>query len=422
MKVAFIVGEFPVLSETFIINQITGLLDRGYSVDIYADCPGDWSKLHGDVIAYNLRSRTHYLPEVPSNLFWRAIKGGGLLAKRLMQAPGETLRSLNFVKYGEPALSLWLLYTLIPHFAQRYDIIHCQFGTVSFRGMAFQTINAPTAKLLTMFRGQDISRFIQLKGPHIYDRLFQVGDYFLANCKFFQQRAIELGCPPDKIRVHGSGLDCSRFPFQARNLPSNGSVRVATVGRLVDKKGIEYAIRAIAKCRQTYPKLEYWIIGEGPLRSSFEQLIESLNLSENVKLLGKKSQEELIALLQQTHLFVAPSVTASDGDQDAPVNVLKEAMAMGLPVISTFHGGIPELVEDGISGFLVPERDAAAIAAKLRYLIDHPERWPAMGQAGRAFVEKHYDLSDLNDRLAELYQQLAASVPRSPATVLLPTS
>ena len=121
---------------------------------------------------------------------------------------------------------------------------------------------------------------------------------------------------------------------------------------------------------------------------------------------NKKNQQEIIEILDKSQIFVAPSVTASDGNQDAPINVLKEAMAMGLPVVSTYHGGIPELVEDGISGFLVPERDVDALAEKLGYLIEHPEIWPQMGKAGRAYVEKNYDINRLNDRLVEIYQQI----------------
>ncbi|HEY9737804.1 MAG TPA: glycosyltransferase, partial [Trichocoleus sp.] len=83
-----------------------------------------------------------------------------------------------------------------------------------------------------------------------------------------------------------------------------------------------------------------------------------------------------------------------------------EAMAMGLPVLSTFHGGIPELVQDGVSGYLVPERDSEALAARLKDLLDHPERWEAMGQAGRAYVEAHYNIETLNDRLVQVYEHL----------------
>ncbi|NJO09814.1 MAG: colanic acid biosynthesis glycosyltransferase WcaL [Leptolyngbyaceae cyanobacterium SL_1_1] len=411
LKIAFIVGQFPLISETFVINQAVGAIERGQKIHIYADSVGDTSKLHADVVKYGLLEQTTYLPQIPDNLLWRAVKGLGLLAQRFVQAPQNTLRTLNVFRYGESALSLWLLYSFVANLQTQYDIIHCQFGTQSFRGLAFQATNAPQAKLVTTFRGQDISRFVRQKGQNVYARLFAKGDYFLANCEFFKQRAIELGCPPAKIQVLGSGLDYSRFPFQTRNFPSAEPVRIATVGRLVDKKGIEYAVRAIAQCRQIYPQIEYWIIGEGPLREPLEHLIQSLDLGETVKLLGQKSQEELVDLLGAVQLFMAPSITAADGDQDAPVNVLKEAMAMGLPVISTVHGGIPELVEDGVSGFLVPERDAAAIADKLTFLIGHSDLWPQMGLAGRAYVETHYDLNALNDQLIGLYSALLSPDP-----------
>ncbi|MBE9041447.1 glycosyltransferase [Oscillatoriales cyanobacterium LEGE 11467] len=422
MKIAFMVGQFPLLSETFILNQITGAIDRGHEVDIYADLPGDITILHGDVTKYKLLDRTTYLPSIPENLLWRCIKGFGLLATRLRQAPLKTLRALNVVRYGKPALSLWLLYSLVPELASSYDIIHCQFGTQSFRGMAFQTVNSPQAKLVTTFRGQDISRFVAQKGPHIYDRLFSRGDYFLANCEFFKQQALELGCPRDRIKVHGSGLECDRFPFRTRRPPAKKPVRIATVGRLVEKKGIEYSIRGVAECMRSYPNLTYTIVGEGELRPELEQLVRSLGLESKIKLVGQKSQEELIDILETCHLFIAPSVTAADGDRDAPVNTLKEAMAMGLPIISTRHGGIPELVDDGVEGFLVPERDASAIARELSELLEHPQRWPIMGRAGRARVEAQYDLSRLNDELATLYRSLLQpDQPPSKTASLLPT-
>ncbi len=128
-----------------------------------------------------------------------------------------------------------------------------------------------------------------------------------------------------------------------------------------------------------------------------------------VKLHGWKNQKEIIEILDVCHIFIAPSVTGVDGNQDAPVNTLKEAMAMGLPVISTFHGGIPELVEDGKSGFLVPEKDADAIASKLTYLLEHPETWKQMGKIGRSRVEEKYDMNKLNDELVEVYQKVVDS-------------
>lgn len=151
MKVAFIVGRFPVLSETFIVNQITGLIDRGHEVDIYADESGDISKVHPDIDKYRLLDRTYYLPKVPDSYFRRVIRAIGLLLANAFSSPLRTLRSLNVLKYGRQALSLWLLYSITPSFKKPYDIIHCQFGTQGYRGICFQTVNAPTAKLITIF-------------------------------------------------------------------------------------------------------------------------------------------------------------------------------------------------------------------------------------------------------------------------------
>jgi colanic acid/amylovoran biosynthesis glycosyltransferase len=423
MRVAFLVGRFPVLSETFVLNQITGLIERGHDIDIYAEQRGDTTHVHPDVTTYRLLERTYYLPPVPDNLLWRFIQGASFLPRYWLQAPALTWRSLNLFRYGALAASLRLLYSIAPALTQPYDIIHCQFGTQGFRGMWFRLVNSPNAKLITIFRGHDISQFVKERGKQVYDELFQAGDFFLANCEFFKQKAIECGCDPHQIQVHFSGLDVSKFTFKPRILESGAPIRIATTGRLVEKKGIEYVIRATAKLAQCYPNLEYLIIGDGSLRPTFEQLIQTLKMDGTIKLLGWKNEQEMIEILNQSHIFVAPSITADDGDQDAPVNVLKEAMAMGLPVVSTYHGGIPELVEDGVSGLLVPERDVAALVEKLGYLIEHPDRWATMGRAGRTCVETYFNLDTLNDRLVSIYHQQLDSHSSQPVLpVLVPSS
>ena len=412
MKIAFLVWRFPVLSETFILNQITGLIDRGHEVYIHAvkSPPKGTTKVHPVVEEYRLLERTYYTPERPENPWLCTLKGIWLLLANLHKNSLSCLKLLDETKYGkteEPWKRIYRAIALLD--AQPYDVIHCQFGTIGPAALMFRQAGFLQGKIVTIFRGIDISRHVQEQGEDVYDELFAQGDFFLANCEFFRRRAINLGCDPQKIVVHGSGLDCHKFAFQPRQFPANGLVRIATTGRLVEKKGIEYAIRAIAQVAQVRPYIEFCIIGDGPLKASLQNLIEELEVTSIVKLLGWKQQQEIIEILNTCHLFVAPSVTAADGNQDAPVNTLKEAMAMGLPVISTYHGGIPELVEDGVSGFLVPERDGEAIAEKLTYLIEHPEICSQMSQAGRARVEEKYDMNKLNDELVELYQNLLNS-------------
>ena len=176
---------------------------------------------------------------------------------------------------------------------------------------------------------------------------------------------------------------------------------------------MEYAIRAVAALGAQGVPVHLSIIGDGPLRAPFEALIGELGCAERVELLGWRDQREIIGILDRCHLFVAPSVTAADGNQDAPVNTLKEAMAMGLPVVATHHGGIPELVGDGVSGLLVPERDSEAIAAALHGLMARAASWPQMGAAGRAAVERMFDMRKLNDEIVAVYERLLAQPDRS---------
>ena len=416
MKIAFIVGRFPVLSEAFILNQIAGLQDRGHQVDIYAlEGYSGETKVHPIVSQYNLVARSHYSPSIPDNFVLRCLKAVGLLITHAWKNPLAVLKSLNFFRYKKQAASLRLFYAAIAFLSrQQYDIIHCQFGIYAMQGkypedagvLAIRSLGLLQGKLITAFRGWDISWYVRENGERVYHELFKQADFFLTNCNFFRDRAIKIGCNPEKIVVLGSGIDCDKFKFKSRQFPEDGIIRLATTGRLIEKKGIEYGIRGVFALLQQYPDIEYNIIGDGYLREELQQLITKLGIADKVKLLGWRQQQEIISILDRSHLFLAPCVTAKDGNQDAPVNTLKEAMAMGLPVIATYHGGIPELVQDGVSGCLVAERDSNAIADKLQYLINNPQLWGCMGQNGRKFVEQHYDINKLNNDLVTIYQNL----------------
>ncbi|MEM8830640.1 MAG: glycosyltransferase [Cyanobacteria bacterium P01_G01_bin.19] len=415
LKIAFIVGRFPVLSEAFILNQIAGLLERGHEVDIYAlEGYSRETKVHPIVEKYNLLARSHYVPDIPHNFIFRCLKAIQLLFTQSYKNPLAVIKSFNWLRYGKQALSLRLFYGAIAFLNnQQYDLVHCQFGIYAMQGkypqdagvLRLRSLGLLQGKLVIGFRGWDISWYVKQYGEDVYQRLFPHADFFVTNCNFFRDRAIKIGCPGNKITVVGSGIDCQKFQFKPRQLPKDGIVRLATTGRLIEKKGIEYAIRAVADTIPYYPHLEYNIIGDGYLRDSLQQLITELGLTNKIKLLGWKQQAEIISILDNTQIFLAPCITAQDGNQDAPVNTLKEAMAIGLPVISTYHGGIPELVQNGVSGYLVPERDSQAIAEKLQYLIANSNLWQYLGKQGRKFVEQHYDIEPLNDLLVDVYRQ-----------------
>jgi len=404
MKIAFMVGGFPNLSETFILNQITGLLNLGYEVEIFSEYNSKEKKMHPDVEKYQLMRRVHYFA-MPYNKIRRILKAIFLIIKNFHKAPLKILKSLNFFKYGKEALYLKLLYLIIPFLDKNYDILCCHFGINGINGRYLKEIGLD-AKLITIFHGHDMSSFVVSNGDEVYNKLFLKGDLFLPISNYWKRKLIKLGCNEKKIIVHHMGINLEKFKFFERKKQSEKTIKILTVGRLVEKKGHKYAIQAIAKMIKKYNNIEYIIAGDGPFRNKLEDLVLELEIKSYIKFLGAVEQNEVLKLYQQVHIFILPSITASNGDQEGIPVVLMEAQAAGLPIISTYYTGIPEVVVDGKSGFLVPEKDVDVLAEKLEYLIEHPEIWSDKGQYGRKFVEEHYDINKLNQKLVEIYKNL----------------
>jgi len=407
MRIAFIVSVFPTLSETFILNQITGLIDRGHEVDIFARGRGNTLKIHSDVEKYNLLERAYY-PKIPTNKFLRALKAVWLIFVNFHKNPLTILRSLNVFKYKRQALSLRLLYIALLYIDKKpYDIIHCHYGQNGLRGLKLRELGFIHGKLVTAFHGTDMSGYLSRYDDGVYKGLFASGDLFLPISELWRKKLIKLGCPKEKVLVHRMGVTVGDSELaKATESESRGKTEILSIARLVEKKGIEYGIRAVKKVKAKGYTLKYKIVGDGYLRKELEGIVRDLGLQDTVAFLGSKSKKEVNLLLRGADILLAPSVTDSDGNKEGIPVALMEAMAVGLPVVSTLHSGIPELVQDGVSGFLVPERDVDALAERLVYLIEHPEIWPKMGRAGRAHVEANYNIHKLNDRLVEIYQSV----------------
>ncbi len=407
MKVAMFLNAFPEISETFILNQITGLIDRGHQVDIYAIRPGDTRTVHAAVARYGLLDLTTYLGAIPKNYILRGIRAVGLLAKnRHYLDPGVLLRSLDIRKHGRAASSLSILFNCVPLLKKRtYDIVHCQFGTLGPPVLRLKQIGAVSGKLITSFRGYDATKYL-LRRPGVYDELFREADLLLTVSRSLMQVLIAAGCPGEKIRVHHSGIDCSAMEPVDRHTAGAGPLEVISVARLVEKKGIGYAVRAVSRMLSAGRKLRYTVVGDGPLRGALERLIRELGMNENVRLAGWMNHSDALALMRNADVLLAPSITTDDGDQEGIPNVIKEALALGLPVISTRHSGIPELIEHGMSGLLVPERDVEALVNGLSYVVEHPDRAASLGRRGRLRVAAEYDGNALNDRLVKIYGEL----------------
>jgi colanic acid/amylovoran biosynthesis glycosyltransferase len=303
--------------------------------------------------------------------------------------------------------SLRLLYAASPLPGKRpYDIIQCHFGVNGLKGALLRDAGAARGKLVTTFHGFDLSVHLRRHGRHVYDELFARGDLFLPVTERWKRRLVELGCPEDKIEVHRMGVDLEQFPFEPRCARAGERCVVVSVARLVEKKGIEYGIRAVAKLSGEGHNVEYRIVGGGHLKPGLRRLIRELGVRDVVKLLGWRRRAEIQETLRAAHVFLAPSVTSREGDEEGVPVAIMEAMATGLPVVGTHHSGLPEVIQEGVTGFLVPERDVDGLADRLRRLVERPQSRAEMGRNGRLFVEQHHDNNKLNDRLVDTYRRL----------------
>ncbi len=406
MRIAFIVGSFPALSETFILNQITGLIDRGHEVDIYAIYARAETKMHADIMKYNLLERTYYKPSMPENKLLMVLKGLFLAIIVLLKNPNALFNSLNIFKHGKKAISLHLLYGIVPFIGHDpYNIIHAHFGPNGLRAVKLKQIGVINGKLITTFHGHDVNTIPMLHGDDYYSELFLNLDLCTVSSNFMGEKVLKLGLTKDKLEKLPVGVNLKLFSSR-KERRNNKSIEILSVGRLVESKGIEDSIKAIAKILPHFPNINYKIVGDGELKENLKTLIQSLGISENVLLMGGMNQEELTELYDQADIFLLSSVRATDGAEEGQGVVLLEAQAMGIPVVSTNIGGIPESLINGKSGYLVPERDVQALEKKLRYLIEHPETWKKMGQDGRTFVETKYDIDMLNDKLVKIYERV----------------
>ena len=403
LRIAFLVPSFPEISNTFILSQITGLMDRGHQLDIFAVTTNSFEGMHSDVSRYALQGRMRHM-SVPANRFERAWSAGKLLWRYGFRHP-NMFGALHPRRLGGAASGLAQIHTAASFIqAGPYDVLHCQFGTLGPAGERLVGFARRRTKLVTSFRGADLTCHLSVRPRHFQD-LLQRGDLFMPVSEHFRGRLLAFGTPSDRIVVHRSGINLRRFAFSPRRMPQ-GATELLFVGRLAEKKGLAYLLDAVSMLVGGGRDVKLTVVGEGQLGPLLRAQCHDLGIADRVAFFGSGTQEQVVSALQRSHILVAPSVTAASGDQEGIPNVLKEAMATGMPVVSTRHSGIPELVEHGVTGLLAPERDAAALASLLTELVDHPESWISFGLAARRKVEEEYDAERLNDELVAAYRAI----------------
>jgi len=309
-------------------------------------------------------------------------------------------------------------YYLIPFFLAKDKpaIVHCHFGPSGFMFLRFKRkFGLP---MVTTFYGYDLSMLPASfpKWKRRYARLFMEGDRFLVEGHYMKKSLVALGCPSGKITVNHLGVEVNKIKFIKRSIKFNEEIRVLIAGSFREKKGIPYAVEAFGKVAKANPclKLKLSIIGnsngapreELEKRKILDKIIE-FDLKDKVNLLGYQPHSVFLEELYKHHIFLSPSVKAEDGDTEGgvPVSII-EASASGMPIVSTFHCDIPEVVLEGKSGYLVQERDVDALKERLEFLLLNQNIWENFGTAGRAHVQSNYDAENQSKKLEKIYNSM----------------
>ena len=285
---------------------------------------------------------------------------------------------------------------------QKAELLHIYFGHIATHLLPL--IRAWPRPSVVSFHGADV--MVDLEKPAYRAATQQMLDavrLVLVRSESLGRALVNIGCPAGKIRLQRTGIPIEEIPFRPRDWPENGAWKFLQASRLIEKKGLRVSLRAFAKFAASHPAATFTIAGEGPLRSELGQLAAELGVADKVFFPGFVSQTQLRELFYQSHIFLHPSERGGDGNQEGVPNSMLEAMASGLPVFATEHGGIPEAIENGRSGILVNEGDEEALVRALLEWTANPDGLAAIARNGAEAVHQKFQQAAQTKTLEDYY-------------------
>lgn len=305
--------------------------------------------------------------------------------------------------------------------SHRAEVVHAHFGLNATMVLPYaERLRIP---LVVTFHGHDVGGLEPQNSSHgryrryqrLAPRLFRYASKLLCASNDLARQLVKNGGPADKVHVHHLGVDVRQFvPLEETGIRP---LKVLMVGRLVEKKGTEDGVRAFAMLGEEFSQARLEIIGDGPLRKELEGLARELKIAHRVTFRGSQASDEVLRAMQAATLLLTPSYLTSEGDRESGVIVIKEAGAAGLPTVATHHGGIPEIIQDGVTGYLVRERDIAGLCSRMSQLLASPALRSWMGAAARNRIVQLFDSRHRNALLEDILWQAVQARHRERGTV-----
>ena len=339
------------------------------------------------------------------------------IASTLLQEtsfPYVSLSQNDFLRVKQITHTLTCLPDLFSNYFEsisKLDLIHAHFGPNGVYAMGLaEKLKIP---FLVTFHGYDITltrKAIWRTGKLLYYQLLfheqelkTKASAFIAVSNYIRQKLIEQGYPQEKIIQHHIGVNTDKFSPSTQKADER---YILCVGRHTEKKGIDTLLRAFARIAAKHPSVNLLQVGKGELTTELQKLTKQLEIDKQVRFLGAQSHEKVLHLMQQAEIFALPSQVAKSGECEGLPIVILEACACGIPVVSTYHSGIPEAVIEGETGFLVAEKDDKSLAEKLDILLSDRSLGKKMGEQGRDLINEKFDIRKQTIKLENIYNSL----------------
>lgn len=322
----------------------------------------------------------------------------------------ESLRTFEVPKKGWDA---WVNFAAfhcnisLPYYQEiisqeKPNLIHAHFGYDAVK--LIQTAKNQNIPLVVSFYGSDVSRLpSELGWKRRYNKLATSADHFIAATGFMKSQLVDIGFPENKISIVRFGLDLNQIEYKENSLDPT---KMMMVGRMVEKKGFEYAIQAIAKLQKLGKKIELNIYGYGPLLDPLKKLTIDLKVDDSVHFHGYQTIETIMEAHDHHSIMIVPSTTAKDGDMEGLPNTILEAMAKGTPVVASRHAAIPEAIRHKETGFLFDEKDVDELTEILTNIMNDEFDLNSIRRNARWAVEKEYGISRMVQEMEEIYDRL----------------